>query len=94
MKIILVRQQLNILKRKTKNPKLVNSDRVFISIIAKFLTNWKKSIKIVRPQTVINWHRKGFRLFWRRKSRRKLGRPGISPEFRKLIREMILANTL
>jgi putative transposase len=94
LELILLRQQLNILKRKTKNPKLVNSDRVFISVIAKFLTNWKKSITIVKPQTVINWHRKGFRLFWRWKSRRKLGRPGINTEIRKLIRDMSLANTL
>jgi len=94
LEIILLRQQLNILKRKTKNPKLVNSVRVFISIITRLLTSWRNSIIIVKPQTVINWHRKGFRLFWRWKSRKKLGRPWISLEIRKLIRDMNLANHL
>ena len=94
LEIVLLRQQLNILKRKTKNPKLINSDRILISIIAKYLTNWKRSIIIVKPQTVINWHRKGFRLFWRWKSRKKLGRPGICPETKKMIREMSSSNQL
>ena len=94
LEIILLRQQLNILKRKTKKPKLLNSDRILISIISRYLKNWEKSIVIVKPQSVIIWHRRGFKLFWKWKSRKKLGRPGINPEIRKLIRDISLANRL
>jgi hypothetical protein len=47
---------------------------------------------IVQPETVIAWHRQGFRLYWRWKSRHPLGRPAVSPEVINLIRKMSLAN--
>src|SRR5262249_60232888 len=49
---------------------------------------------LVKPDPVIRWHRAGFRLFWRWKSRRRLGRPAMPPDIRQLIREMSLANPL
>jgi hypothetical protein len=52
------------------------------------------ALTIVEPETVIRWHRTGFRSFWRWKSRRRAGRPSIPPEIRRLIREMSLANPL
>jgi len=52
------------------------------------------ALAIVRPETVVCWHRAGFRLFWRWKSRRRSGRPRVSLEYRKLIRDMSLANPL
>src|SRR3954453_15449866 len=52
------------------------------------------AVTIVRPETVLRWHRAGFRTFWRWKSRARLGRPGVLPEIRRLIREMSLANPL
>jgi len=50
---ILLRAQLNILKRKTKKTNLSNSDRILISIIARFLKGWRNSVIIVKPETVI-----------------------------------------
>ena len=55
---------------------------------------WRSAIYIVKPETVIAWHRRGFRLFWTWKSRHRCGRPTISPDVRALIREMSTANPL
>jgi hypothetical protein len=52
------------------------------------------TLAIVKPETVIKWHRAGFRSYWRWKSRRRGGRPTVAPEIRKLIREMSIANPL
>jgi hypothetical protein len=52
------------------------------------------ALAIVKPETVIKWHRAGFRLYWRWKSRRRGGRPTVAPEIRQLIREMSIANPL
>src|SRR6202035_3025893 len=52
------------------------------------------AVTIVRPETVVRWHRDGFRLFWRWKSRARGGRPRISSELRRLLREMSVANPL
>ena len=52
------------------------------------------ALAIVKPETVIKWHRAGFRSYWRWKSRRRGGRPTVAPEIRKLIREMSIANWL
>jgi len=49
---------------------------------------------LVKPETVIRWHRKGFRFYWKWKSRRRIGRPGVSKEIRDLIRNMSSANVL
>jgi len=73
---------------------LQTSDRALFVIFSRFLDNWRQVITIVKPETVISWHRKGFKLFWRWKSRNKLGRPGIDSEIRKLIGDMSIANNL
>jgi hypothetical protein len=52
------------------------------------------ALAIVKPETVIKWHRAGFRSYWRWKSRRRGGRPTVAPAIRKLIREMSIANSL
>src|SRR5690348_2558357 len=54
--------------------------------------DWRSALLLVKPETVIAWHRKGFRLYWRWKSRRCQGRPTVSLEVRNLIRHMSLAN--
>ena len=57
--------------------------------------NWRKSLMVVKPETVIGWHRKGFRFYWNWKSRRgRMGRPGVSKEIRDLIRDMSSVNVL
>src|SRR5690606_20057953 len=63
------------------------------ALLARWWSRWRQTLVIVKPATVIAWHRKGFRLFWRWKSRpRRPGRPPISAEIRRLIEEMALAN--
>ncbi len=92
---ILLRQQLSILQRNTKKPRLKISDRALFVLISMFLNNRRQTITIVKPDTVIRWHRKGFKLFWRLKSRHgKSGRKRIDPEVIKLIQDMSKANHL
>jgi putative transposase len=55
---------------------------------------WRSAIQIVKPETVVAWHRRGFRLFWTWKSRHRTGRPGVPPDVRALIRELSTANPL
>ncbi len=70
-------------------------DRVFWAILSRLWPGWRNSLVIVKPETVIGWHRKGFRLFWTRNSRRrKSGRPPVSGEVRDLIRRMSQENPL
>ena len=60
--------------------------------MSRFWTEWSSALAIVQPETVIRWRRQGFRLYWRRKSRRKSGRPKTAAEIRKLIRQMSRQN--
>jgi hypothetical protein len=93
--IVLLRHQLNVLRRRTRTkPRLTAIDRwLFI-----WLYRWKPSlleaVVIVKPETILRWHRASFRLYWRWKSRSRGGRPKVPPEIRRLIREMSLANRL
>jgi len=90
-----LRHQLNVLQRSVKRPKLTAADRFFWSRLSRFWTGWQSALVIGRPETVIAWHRKGFRLFWTWKVRRgQPGRPPVSPETRKLIRQMTRENPL
>ena len=93
--ILALRQQGAVLKRKRPRPSLRKADRVFWVILSYLWPGWRHALVIVRPETVIGWHRKGFRLFWTWKSRRgKPGRPPVSREIRDLVREMSRENTL
>ena len=65
-----LRQQLAILKPRTKRPKLRRRDRLFWVWLARLWSGWTSALIIVKPETVLRWHRAGFRLFWRWKSRR------------------------
>jgi transposase InsO family protein len=90
-----LRQQLAILKRHKKRPQIRSRDRFFWVLLSRFWSNWQEPLIIVKPETVIRWHRKGFKLIWRFKSRRKgPGRPPISSEIRDLVRRMANANPL
>jgi transposase InsO family protein len=90
-----LRQQVAIMKRSVKRPRLRNLDRLFWILLSRFWRNWQEPLIVVKPETVIRWHREGFKLFWRFKSRRKgSGRPPISPEIRHLVRTMAKANPL
>ena len=54
----------------------------------KIFAEWKDALCIVKPETVIRWHKQGFKIFWQSKSRRKNGRPPVSAEIRKLIKKI------
>ena len=90
-----LRQQVAIMKRSAKRPRLRNLDRLFWILLSRFWRNWQVPLIVVKPDTVVRWHKKGFKLFWKFKSRRKgPGRPPVSPEIRDLILKMAMANPL
>ena len=83
-----LRQQLAVLQRTGKKPKLRKRDRLFWIWLSRLWRGWKAALVIVQPETVIRWHRQGFRWYWRQKSRGKPGRPRIDPPLRQLIHRM------
>ena len=88
-----LRQQLAVCKQSIKRPKLRPRDRVFWVWLSRLWPNWSSALAIVQPESVIRWHRLGFKLYWRWKSRaRQPGRPPIEREIRDLIRRMSLEN--
>ncbi len=92
---IALRHQLEVLRRNNKTPRLKSSDRLLWAILSQIHTRWRSSLVIVQPKTVVGWHRKGWRLYWKWKSRSKRkGRPLISAETRELIRRMSRENPL
>jgi hypothetical protein len=87
------RHQIEELKWSGGRPRLRGRDRAFWDLSSCLWPDWKRSLCIVQPETVIRWHRQGFRYHWRWKSRpRRPGRPRISRDIRDLIREMSLAS--
>src|SRR6267143_2283956 len=89
------RHQLNVLRRKSsKRPTFGMLDRLIFAGLYRLAPKVLGALAIVKPETVIKWHRAGFRSYWRWKSRRRGGRPTVAPEIRKLIREMSIANPL
>jgi hypothetical protein len=92
---LLLRQQLVVLRRKSPTRvKLRNIDRLLLAWLCRLYPSLLDAIIIVQPETVIRWHRRGFRAYWRWKSRRVGGRPGIDCEMRELIRRMNRENPL
>ena len=89
-----LRQQLAVWKAREPRPRLTEMDRIFWVFLSKLWTSWRHSLLVVRPETVVGWHRQGFRRYWAWKSRRRSGRPLISTELRDLIRRMSYANPL
>jgi hypothetical protein len=83
-----LRQQLVVMKRVNKRPKIRMADRLFWVVLSRIWTPWRKSLVIVKPDTVVHWHRKGFKLFWKFKSKGP-GRPQISREIRDLVRRRL-----
>jgi transposase InsO family protein len=93
--IIMLRHQVNVLRRRVPSkPKLAMADRLLFVWLYRLFPSVLNAIAIVRPETIIRWHRTGFRLYWRWKSRSRGGRPKVPMEIRRLIREMSLANRL
>ncbi len=69
-----LRHQLAVMKRTHKRPEIRMMDRLFWVMLSRIWISWRKSLVIVRPDTVVHWHRKGFKLFWKFKSKGP-GRP-------------------
>src|SRR5687768_5801178 len=93
--IILLRHQLNVLRRRVPSkPRLAVVDRLLFVWLYRLFPSVLNAIAIVQPETIVRWHRTGFRIYWRWKSRARGGRPKVPVEIRRLIREMSLANRL
>src|SRR5258708_2357166 len=92
--ILALRHQLLVLQRSSRPHKLRLgcADRVLWVWLSRLWNDWRSALLIVKPETVIAWHRKGFQLYWNWKSRHLEGRPSVSNEVRNLIRKMSLAN--
>jgi hypothetical protein len=90
-----LRQQLSIYQNTNKRPKIRNLDRLFWICLSKLWKHWRGALLIVKPDTVIHWHKKGFKLYWKFKSRkRRQGRPPIESKTRQVIEDMAKANPL
>jgi Integrase core domain len=89
-----LRQQVAVWKARQPRPQLTEMDRIFWVLLLRLWTSWQHSLQVVRPETVVGWHRQGFRRYWTWKSRARRGRPRISREVRALIRRMSGANPL
>src|SRR5262245_45004516 len=92
---VTLRHQLNVLRRKApKRFGFNNCDRLLFTCLYRIAPDVLNALVIVKPETVIRWHRAGFRRFWRWKWRSRVGRPKVPVEIRQLIRDMSLANPL
>ena len=87
-------RQLAVWKARRPRPRLTEMDRIFWVLLSGLWRNWRHSLQLVKPETVVGWHRQGFRRYWTWKSLRRSGRRVISAELRDLIRRMSLANPL
>ena len=89
---VALRHQLGVLQRSVKRPQLRKRDRIFWVWLSRLWPGWRSALVLVEPATVIKWHRQGFKLYWRRKSRRKPGRPKVDRKVRELIRRISREN--
>ena len=90
-----LRHQIEVLQRNCTRPSLRWRDRAFWDLLSTVWPGWRDALYIVQPDTVVRWHRRGFRYYWRWKSRRRCpGRPRVAPEIRELIRKISTANPL
>src|SRR3984893_8744526 len=92
--IFALRHQLLVLQRSNRGHRLLlgRADRLVWVWLSRLWSGWKSALTIVKPETVIGWHRQGFGLYWRWKSRHPLGRPSVSHEVIDLFHKMSLAN--
>ena len=91
----ILRHQLIVLQRRPRSRvRLTNGDRLFFVQLYRWFPSVLKAVVIVRPETLVGWHRAGFRSYWRWKSRRRGGRPQIDADLRALIRRMSRENPL
>lgn len=95
IEILALRHQLTVLQRSVKRARLSATDRWLWAWLSQAWSEWRSALVIAKPETIIGWHRQGFRLFWTWKSRHgKPGRPAVAKEVRQLIRRMSRENPL
>src|SRR5438874_1560786 len=88
-------QQVAVLQRMVRGRvQLTNNDRLFFVLLYRWFPSILNVMTVVQPETLVRWHRAGFRRYWRWKSRNLGGRPPVSAELRALIRRMSIENTL
>ena len=95
IELLALRHQLQVLERSRRpRVRLTRLERCLWVWLSRSWPEWRTALVIVKPETVIAWHRQGFRLFWTLKSRHRTGRPGVPADVRALIRTMSAANSL
>jgi putative transposase len=90
----LLRQQLVILRRQIKRPRYTKTDRLLLVLLARAVRPWRQALLIVQPETLLRWHRQGFRLFWKHQSKATSHKPKVTGEIIALIKEMAKNNRL
>ena len=90
----LLRQQLIVAARTIGRPAFAPSDRTLLVLLARVVPRWRDAVLLVKPETLLRWHREGFRLFWRWKTRHKVAIPKVSSDTIVLIRTMAADNRL
>jgi len=94
LEVIYLRKQIEILHRTCPKVKTKKTDRLFFGFMKNFLSTWKENLFIVKPETLIKWHREGFRIYWKWISKKKYGRPKTNKEIRDLIKQIANENPL
>jgi Homeodomain-like domain len=95
LEILALRHQLAVLNRsRPPRLRLTATDRMLWAWLSQAWSGWRPALVLVKPDTVLAWHRRGFRLFWGWKSRQRTGRPATAPDVRALIRRMAATNPL
>ena len=95
LEVLALRHQLQVLQRsQPRRLRLAKADRWLWAWLSRLWGSWRTALVIVKPETVVAWHRQGFRLFWTWKSRRRTDRPPVSSDARALIRKMAHENPL
>jgi putative transposase len=84
----LLRQQLILLRRQVKRPACTRTDRMLLVLLARMARTWKQALFIIQPETLLRWHRQGFKPYWKYKSRAASAKPKISAETVAFIKEM------
>src|SRR6266446_10284027 len=94
LEILALRHQLHVLERsRARRLRLTRLDRLLWVWFSRVWCHWRKALVIVKPDTVIAWHRRGFRLLWTWKSRHRFGRPTVPADVRALDRKSTRLNS-
>jgi hypothetical protein len=94
IEIIFLRKQLEILNRNSKKVQVTRWDKLFFSTIISFFNNWEESLIIIKPETIIRWHRKKFYQHLLGKRKLDIGRPRVSREIIELIKRIANENPM